>query len=186
MVCPENMSEEPLVGRSNEATALTGGPSQWTVPLHAPLEGATAPPSVVPDLQYYKGSEIASVLPQRTMGSSLHPSPVAHVPWGKEGDECVICLGVMAAGEEVADLPGCNHTFHLQCAAKWLRTKVGAGRTGCCPVCNAEIFRAALIMQLRSGIDAPPSCFLLWLLTITLILSVIMLTVVCMGGLGPS
>mmetsp|Transcript_34189 Transcript_34189/g.78010 ORF Transcript_34189/g.78010 Transcript_34189/m.78010 type:complete len:165 (-) Transcript_34189:165-659(-) len=97
------------------------------------------------------GLDIASALPQRTMAphnptggvgrEAMVPrgAVVESMAWGKEGDECSICLGVMVAGEHVTDLPGCNHTFHLQCAAQWLKTKVESGRPGCCPHCNAPV-----------------------------------------------
>ena len=154
-VRPENPWEENLVGES-DAVAATAGPPQWT--SHAPPgdpESAVAPPNVVLDLVIYQGTDVASVasvLPRRVMGH-IDPSPFAHAKWGKEGDECAICLGVMAAGEHVSDLPGynqiCNHTFHLQCAAEWLTTRVGAGKKGCCPVCNAEIVQPILAVGRR-------------------------------------
>ena len=137
-VRPEHASEEILVGRSDEAPALAGGPSQWVLPMHGSFvnpQGA-APPNVFADV-HYKSSDVSSLLPRRIVGSSPDT-------WGQEGDECVICLGAMAAGEHVSDLPACHHTFHLQCAADWLKTRVEAGQLGCCPVCNAEIFRPAL------------------------------------------
>ena len=96
-----------------------------------------------------KGFDIAASLPQRIMGTCFD-SPV---PWGKEGDDCVICLGEMVAGEEVSDLPGCNHTFHLQCVAKWLITKVEAGRPGCCPACNSLIISPDYSKQLQPAAD---------------------------------
>ena len=151
---PENTLQEHLVSESDAVAALTG-PSQWTLPSHATpeeLEGAVAPPSVAPDLQFYQGTDVASRLPRRVMGH-IDPSPFAHAKWGKEGDECAICLGVMAAGEHVSDLPGynqiCNHTFHLQCAAEWLTTRVEEGKKGCCPVCNAEIVQPILAVGRR-------------------------------------
>jgi hypothetical protein len=138
-VRPENTSEELLVGRdgppAGEAPALAGGPSQWVLSSNGPFmdpQGAAAPLDVFYNVQY-KTAHVASLLPRRIVGSSPDT-------WGKEGDECVICLGTMAAGEEVSDLPACYHTFHLQCAADWLKTRVEAGKPGCCPVCNAVIF----------------------------------------------
>ncbi|KAJ1480010.1 hypothetical protein T484DRAFT_1812214 [Baffinella frigidus] len=134
---PENTSEEPL--GSDEAGARSQCPP-------GDPEGASAPPSVVIDVPptvvqlAFKCSDLASLLPRRIMGSSLD----ARLPWGNVGDECVICLGEMAADEEVSDLPPCNHTFHLQCAVHWLTTNIEAGRPGCCPVCNAEILHPVL------------------------------------------
>ena len=159
----ENTLEEHLVSESDAAVALAG-PSQWTVP-HAPpgdSEGAAAPPSVVLDLQFYQGTDFTSRLPRRVMGH-IDQSPFAHAKWGKEGDDCAICLGVMAAGEHVSDLPGldqiCNHTFHLKCAAEWLTTRIEAGKKGCCPVCNAEIVQPILVVgrRPRAVSREPPS-----------------------------
>ncbi|KAJ1490418.1 hypothetical protein T484DRAFT_1743552 [Baffinella frigidus] len=99
-VRPENTSEEPLVG-SDVAAALAGGPSQLALPSHGhpgEPEGAADPPSVVlhvpPSvvLHEYKGTDVADVasaLLRRIMGTSID----AHLRWGKEGDDCVICLG---------------------------------------------------------------------------------------------
>ncbi|KAJ1495473.1 hypothetical protein T484DRAFT_1762278 [Baffinella frigidus] len=90
---------------------VAGGPSRWAWPSHGPPgdpEGAAVPPSVVHvQCKEVDGADVASVLPLRIMGSSLD----ANLRWGKEGDQCVICLGAMAAGEHVSDLPGCNHTY---------------------------------------------------------------------------
>ena len=111
----QNTSEVPLVTGSYEAAALASGPSQRVVPSYGPPgepEGQAASPSVILDIHYHDSTDVASgtetTLPRRIMGD---PASLAHVPWGKEGDECVICLGVMAAGEHVTDLPGCNHTY---------------------------------------------------------------------------
>ena len=111
----QNTSEVPLVTGSYEAAALASGPSQRVVPSYGPPgepEGQAASPSVILDIHYHNSTDVASgtetTLPRRIMGD---PASLAHVPWGKEGDECVICLGVMAAGEHVTDLPGCNHTY---------------------------------------------------------------------------
>ena len=137
-VRPENTTEELLVCRSDEALALSGGPSQRVLPVHGPSvdpQGAAAPPNVFSDVQY-KCSDVSSLLPKRIVGSSPDT-------WGTEGDECIICLGAMVAGEHVSDLPVCYHTFHLGCAVDWLKARVEAGQLGCCPVCNAEIFRPA-------------------------------------------
>ena len=103
-------------------------------------QDAAVPSSVSIHVQYkiINITDVTSVLPRRVMGSSPDASP-AHLPWGKEGDECMICLGEMVAGGEVTDLPVCNHTFHLQCTTQWLTTNVEAGRPCCCPICNAAI-----------------------------------------------
>ena len=70
-----------------------------------------------------QGVDIASVLPRRMMEAGIdipqhslgvvpdvapicRPTSglrISSAPWGKEGDDCVICLGEMVAGEEVSD-----------------------------------------------------------------------------------
>jgi len=188
-VRPENTSEESLVGGWDEAAGLVG-PSQWALPPHAPPgdpEAAVAS-SVVLDLHYYKGSDVASVLPRRIMGS--YPP---HMRWGNEGDDCTICLGVMAAGEEVSDLTGlnqsCNHTFHLQCVALWLKTKVEAGQKGSCPVCNAEILYPVLVArrQPRAAsevIHEKPPCCALWIMFLLMIVAAVMIALLFTGDMG--
>ena len=163
------------------------------MPPHAPPgdpQGAVPPPSVVLAIQFYTGTDVASVLPRRVMGYPNDPppsfphctgSPAAHVPWGKEGDDCAICLGVMAAGEHVSDLPGrdqvCNHTFHLQCAAAWLTTRVQAGKKGCCPVCNAEIIQPILAVRRRPRVSRePPSPCALCIMSLLVIVAIVAIT----------
>ena len=185
-VRPENTSEELLIGRdgprAGEAPALAGDLSQWALPLHGPFldpQGVAAPPGICYDVQY-KTSDLASLLPWRIMGSSLDT-------WGKEGDECVICLGMMAAGEEVSDLPACYHTFHLQCAADWLKTRVEARKPGCCPVCNAVIFCPVLTctapgvsMRLNGPRLESPSSFARCVAIIVFIFVIVAVTGLCM------
>ncbi|KAJ1477709.1 hypothetical protein T484DRAFT_1820245 [Baffinella frigidus] len=106
-------------------------------------EDASAPLSVT----LHVGFDVASALPRRVRGPLLDSSV----------DECVICLGVMAEGEEVTDLPGCYHTFHLHCVAQWLKTKVQTGRPGCCPACNASVVEPVFSKEWPAGMQAPPS-----------------------------
>eukprot|EP00287_Rhodomonas_sp_CCMP768_P020733 CAMPEP_0202809338 /NCGR_PEP_ID=MMETSP1389-20130828/1662_1 /ASSEMBLY_ACC=CAM_ASM_000865 /TAXON_ID=302021 /ORGANISM="Rhodomonas sp., Strain CCMP768" /LENGTH=267 /DNA_ID=CAMNT_0049479907 /DNA_START=86 /DNA_END=887 /DNA_ORIENTATION=+ len=54
------------------------------------------------------------------------------------GEECMICLDEMVEGHLVSSLP-CGHTFHYECISNWLKTKLLAGCTGCCPNCNLQI-----------------------------------------------
>ncbi|KAJ1475896.1 hypothetical protein T484DRAFT_1750859 [Baffinella frigidus] len=169
-VLPENNTfEEPLVGGDE---AILGD-----------LEGAEAAPSDVPHAQYTASDMAAllpSLLPQRVLGSSPDT-------WGKEGDECAICLGVMAAGEHVSDLPVCYHTFHLECAVEWLKTKVEAGQPGCCPVCNAEIlkpvvpWKPASVAQLPVRRRNPPASHCkICLMFMLLFMCVVVVTILCM------
>jgi len=66
--------------------------------------------------------------------------------------ECQICLEAMVEGDEVTDLPVCAHTFHHECASKWLASRVQQVAHSCpkirrpvplkC-VCNRGSVRAA-------------------------------------------
>jgi len=87
--------------------------------------------------------ELAVVIHKRFIGTSLK----SVVPSGNEGDMCVICLGDMVAGEEVSDMPHCNHTFHLQCVTQWLDSKVRARQPGRCPTCNSLVISPAFIVE---------------------------------------
>jgi hypothetical protein len=102
----------------------------------------------------------------------------------------------MAAGEHVSDLPACYHTFHLQCAADWLKTRVEAGQLGCCPVCNAAIFRPALDNKspagrrwLREPRLAPHDPFAICVfkvLAIVFIVTIIAVSSLCVQGIGKT
>ena len=87
-------------------------------------------------------TEIGSSLPRRIMGSS-EPElvDVVRKARGKEGDNCVICMESMVAGDEITDFLPCNHTHHMHCAVEWLTVTIETGRSGRCPQCNAEIMR---------------------------------------------
>lgn len=55
---------------------------------------------------------------------------------GKEltkGTECAVCLDEMEGEQPVRVVPGCNHSFHLQCADSWL------SKQSFCPVCRARL-----------------------------------------------
>ena len=49
-----------------------------------------------------------------------------------EAVECIICLGDLAAGDSLAQLP-CGHEFHSACIRKWLSGMLEAT----CPLCKA-------------------------------------------------
>jgi hypothetical protein len=63
------------------------------------------------------------------------------VQHAQTSDDCIICLESITAGDYVATMPVCGHTFHLQCSAVWLATKLKAGQSATCPICNEEIFK---------------------------------------------
>ncbi|CAL5442802.1 RING-H2 finger protein ATL52-like [Camellia sinensis] len=47
--------------------------------------------------------------------------------------ECPVCLSVFEEGEEVRQLPRCNHSFHAACIDMWLFSHFD------CPVCRAPV-----------------------------------------------
>ena len=87
--------------------------------------------------------QLAAVIPRRFIETSFK----SDVPWGNDGDMCVICLGDMVAGDEVSDMPHCNHTFHLECVTQWLESNVTAMLTGRCPTCNSLVISPGLIAE---------------------------------------
>lgn len=49
------------------------------------------------------------------------------------GQQCVICLEMLLAGDSARSLPGCGHVFHRACVDLWLlRQKI-------CPLCKADV-----------------------------------------------
>ena len=58
-------------------------------------------------LTHHETIDVLSVMPRRIMGPLIDPN----LKWGMDGDECVICLEAMISGQEVSDLPTCNHTY---------------------------------------------------------------------------
>ncbi|KAG6518655.1 RING-H2 finger protein ATL32-like [Zingiber officinale] len=46
--------------------------------------------------------------------------------------DCAVCLGQVAEGEMVRQLPTCRHAFHIECIDKWLRSH------SLCPLCRAD------------------------------------------------
>lgn len=45
---------------------------------------------------------------------------------------CVICLGEFEINDQVLIHPECKHTFHLECAQEWFKTKL------ICPLCKLK------------------------------------------------
>ncbi|KAK8509967.1 hypothetical protein V6N13_118512 [Hibiscus sabdariffa] len=55
---------------------------------------------------------------------------------GKElvlGTECAVCLDEIGADQSARMVPGCRHSFHLQCADTWL------SKHSVCPLCRAKL-----------------------------------------------
>ncbi|XAR53468.1 hypothetical protein NMG60_11022032 [Bertholletia excelsa] len=61
--------------------------------------------------------------------------------------ECPVCLSVFEEGEEVRQLPRCNHSFHASCIDMWLYSHFD------CPVCRAPV--EPPVLQRRVEVDQP-------------------------------
>ncbi|CAH8387271.1 unnamed protein product [Eruca vesicaria subsp. sativa] len=49
------------------------------------------------------------------------------------GNECTVCLLVLADGEEIRQLSACKHKFHVSCIERWLKDHPN------CPICRADV-----------------------------------------------
>ena len=56
---------------------------------------------------HHKTTDVFSVMPHYIMGTRFH----SDLKWGKDGDECVICMEPMTNEQEITDLPPCSHTY---------------------------------------------------------------------------
>nr|XP_004499306.1 E3 ubiquitin-protein ligase ATL23-like [Cicer arietinum] len=70
--------------------------------------------------------------------NGLSPSDLQKLPTitGKDllaAPECAVCLDEIGLDQSVRVIPGCNHSFHLECADTWL------SRNPLCPVCRAKL-----------------------------------------------
>ena len=83
-------------------------------------------------------------LPRDSHGSTVEVierrrEPISVVKYQKEshskdiGSECPVCLSVFADGEEVRQLSGCKHSFHVTCIDLWLNNHNN------CPICRASV-----------------------------------------------
>lgn len=54
----------------------------------------------------------------------------------RQTPQCVICCSDFEAGDELSQLPGCNHLFHKGCIDGWL------DRAANCPICRCNLREA--------------------------------------------
>jgi E3 ubiquitin-protein ligase ATL23 len=79
-----------------------------------------------------------AVILKPVMNTGLSPSELQKIPCivGKElvtGPECAVCLDDIGEQESARVIPGCNHSFHKECADTWL------SKHPVCPVCRAKL-----------------------------------------------
>ncbi|CAM0873111.1 unnamed protein product [Alopecurus aequalis] len=83
------------------------------------------------------------MLPVSSSGSdggnkALRRSDIAALPvfvhGGDAGMECAVCLAEMADGDKGRLLPGCGHSFHVECIDRWFLTN------STCPLCRVAAF----------------------------------------------
>ncbi|KAJ9168008.1 hypothetical protein P3X46_019587 [Hevea brasiliensis] len=63
--------------------------------------------------------------------------------------ECAVCLTVFEEGEEIRQLPGCNHSFHAPCIDMWLYSHSD------CPLCRARVVAPSSFCR-RHSVAATP------------------------------
>ncbi|XP_077212840.1 RING-H2 finger protein ATL33-like [Tasmannia lanceolata] len=66
-------------------------------------------------------------------------------------NECVVCLSVFVEGDELRQLPECNHSFYVACIDMWLSSHSN------CPLCRTTV--AIPPPQCRISIDADEETF---------------------------
>jgi len=54
---------------------------------------------------------------------------------------CMICIGALKNGDRVGDLPGCSHTFHVECLKLWIK------RRNVCPLCQNTNIATPLVQR---------------------------------------
>ena len=85
-------------------------------------------------------------LPTRVVAASEAAQAAA------EAVECSICLGDLAAGDALAQLP-CGHEFHGPCIRKWLWGTLAAT----CPLCKAPLSSVAPPVSTTNTAPGSPS-----------------------------
>lgn len=56
---------------------------------------------------------------------------------GDDDGVCAVCLSEFEEGEELRTLPGCTHSFHVDCIDMWLYSHTN------CPLCRSDLLRQA-------------------------------------------
>ncbi|KAJ6827766.1 putative RING-H2 finger protein ATL1 [Iris pallida] len=79
-------------------------------------------------------------------GHGLDPAAIRSIPTlrfssaGKQGArvECAVCLVEFEERELLRTLPGCSHSFHIDCIDTWLQSSAN------CPLCRFDVSRAPI------------------------------------------
>jgi E3 ubiquitin-protein ligase ATL23 len=79
-----------------------------------------------------------TVILKHVIHTGLSPSELQKKPCivGKElvtCPECAVCLDDIGEEESARVIPGCNHSFHKECADTWL------SKHPVCPVCRTKL-----------------------------------------------
>lgn len=93
--------------------------------LFLPCVGMSAVFVVYICLLWFATNNRSSAPGKRISEKGLSASDLEKLPKtsGKEltkGTECAVCLDEIEGEQLVRVVPGCNHSFHLQCADTWL------------------------------------------------------------------
>lgn len=95
---------------------------------------------------------------EAALNSALRELPTCpHASFDKSsncGTECSICLGEYAPGDLLTTFP-CGHSFHTNCAQRWILTKSRSRRerTPSCPLCKQPLFTE--LFDEEAGSSAP-------------------------------
>ncbi|KAJ3686296.1 hypothetical protein LUZ61_015460 [Rhynchospora tenuis] len=94
---------------------------------------------------YQNTAVVPAALHPHNISSGLSPSTIANLPTfgykrsGNEGNggggwlQCAVCLSMVQEGEEVRQLPVCNHMFHQECIDMWFYSH------STCPLCRTKV-----------------------------------------------
>ena len=87
------------------------------------------------------GTELAPFL-----DSEIWQAPLSPVETPRHGnsatpgivEQCPVCLEELLEGCFVSRFP-CRHVLHFECACTWLSSRICAGNSGTCPLCNCVV-----------------------------------------------
>ncbi|KAJ0077626.1 hypothetical protein Patl1_36300 [Pistacia atlantica] len=114
------------------ASAATFRPPTATLSTLLP---STPPPSTIPSTpSIYPTASTKSVIKAIPLSIFTTKNKTAAVKPLQEARDCAVCLLEFEENDYVRTLPGCSHSFHVDCIDIWLRSHAN------CPLCRAGIF----------------------------------------------